>query len=121
MIIEYEWVNREPFLEYNSHKVQNWLFQFCAKGWLTETGKLASSGEAEAIAYRSYSLEVVKGNRKNVTGYASGDVFNMAEAYRSIRDWDRELKLEISGELCGPRVIPNWDRYSLQVSGELDL
>ena len=73
MIIEYEWVNREPFLEYNSHKVQNWLIQFCA------------------------------------------------EAYRSIRDWDKELKLEISGELCGPRVIPNWDRYSLQVSGELDL
>jgi hypothetical protein len=121
MIIEYEWVNREPFLEYNSHKVQNWLFQFCAKGWLTETGKLASSGEAEAIAYKSLTMKVEKSVRRHVTGYSSGEVSSVSEAYRTLEKWDNSLMLEVSGELHGPRVIPNWDRYSLQVSGELDL
>ena len=61
MIIEYEWVSREPFLEYNSYNVKNWLIQLAAKGWLTESGKIASSGDPEAIAYRSSTVDVPLG------------------------------------------------------------
>lgn len=121
MIIEYEWVNREPFLEYDSYNVENWSFQLCAKGWLTESGKIASSGDPEAIAYKSIAVEMREGLRKHITGYAAGDIDSISEAYRKIYDWDTRLKGEISGELYGPRSIPNWDNFTLQVSGDLDL
>jgi len=121
MIIEYEWVNREPFLEYNSYNVENWSFQLCAKGWLTESGKIASSGDPEAIAYKSIATEVPANGRKHITGYSSGDISLISEAFRKIQNWDKGLKIEISGELYGPRSIPNWNNSTLQVSGDLDL
>ena len=121
MIIEYEWVNREPFLEYDGYNVENWLFQLCAKGWLTEESKIARSGDAEAVGYRSQSVEIEQGHRQHVTGYEAGQVHSMSEAYRKIHDWDRKLKVELSGELYGPRSIPNWNNSTLQVSGDLDL
>ena len=121
MIIEYEWVNREPFLEYDSYNVENWSFQLCARGWLTESGKIASSGDPEAIAYKSTSIQVPTNGRKHVTGFSSGDINLISEAYRKIENWDRRLKVEISGELYGPRSIPSWDNFTLQVSGDLDL
>ena len=121
MIIEYEWVSREPFLEYNSHNVENWLVQIAAKGWLTESGKIASSGDPEAIAYKSSTIEVPSNARKHVTGYSSGDIISMSEAYRNIGNWDKSLMVEISGELYSPRAIPTWNNSTLQVSGELDL
>ena len=121
MIIEYEWVSREPFLEYNGYNVENWLFQMAAKGWLTESGKIASSGDPEAIAYKSTTVDVPPGRRRHVTGYSSGDVALMSEAYRKIENWDKNLKIEISGELYSSRAIPNWSNSALQVSGDLDL
>tara|TARA_Y100000296_G_C4965480_1_gene153176 strand:- start:147 stop:512 length:366 start_codon:yes stop_codon:yes gene_type:complete len=121
MIIEYEWVSREPFLEYNSHNVESWLLQLSAKGWLTESGKIASSGDPEAIAYRSSTAKVPLGGRRHVTGYSSGDITSMSEAFRKIEKWDRSLLIEVSGELYSPRAIPNWNNSTLQVSGELDL
>ena len=65
MIIEYEWVNREPFLEYDSYNVEAWLLQLSAKGWLTESGKIARSDEPEAIAYKSQTVEIEKGNLRS--------------------------------------------------------
>ncbi len=121
MIIEYEWVNREPFLEYSSYNVENWLFQLGAKGWLTESGKIASSGDPEAIAYKSLTMKVEKSVRKHVTGYSSGDINLISEAYRTLEKWDNSLMREVSGELYSSRSIPNWNNSSLQVSGELDL
>ena len=121
MIIEYEWINREPFLEYDSYNVENWLFQLSAKGWLTESGKIASSGLPEAVGYRSRSVEIGQGHRRHVTGYSSGNIALMSEAYRKIEKWDQRLFVEVSGELYGPRSIPNWNGSTLQISGELDL
>lgn len=121
MIIEYEWVSREPFLEYDSYNVEAWLLQLSAKGWLTESGKIASSGDPEAIAYKSQTVEIEKGNRQHVTGYETGQIHSISEAYRSIGKWDQELSIEISGELYSSRAIPNWNNSTLQVSGELDL
>ncbi len=121
MIIEYEWVNREPFLEYSGYNVQNWLFQLSAKSWLTESGKIASSGLPEAVAYRTYSAEIEERGRKHVTGYTPQEISGMSEAYRRIRDWDAQLQTEVSGELYGPKSIPSWNSAALQVSGELDL
>lgn len=121
MIIEYEWVTREPYLEYNSHNVQSWLLQLSAKGWLTESGKLASSGIAESMAYKSTTIEIPQKNRKNITGYSSGDINSMSQAMRSIEKWDSSLKIEVSGDLYGARTIPNWNSSTLSVSGSLDL
>ena len=121
MIIEYEWVSREPFLEYNSYNVKNWLMQLAAKGWLTESGKIASSGDPEAIAYRSSTVDVPLGGRRHVTGYSSGDIASMSEVFRKLEKWDDSLMREISGELYSPRAIPNWNNSTLQVSGALDL
>ena len=121
MIIEYEWVSREPFLERNSYNVENWLLQMGAKGWLTESGKIASSGDPEAIAYKSLTVECPPGKRKHVTGYSSGDINSMSEAYRKIENWDKSLMVEVSGELHSSRAIPNWSNSMLQVSGDLDL
>ena len=121
MIIEYEWVSREPFLEYNSYNVGNWLFQMAAKGWLTESGKIASSGDPEAIAYKSLTIECPLDKRRHITGYSSGDINLMSEAYRKIEKWDQRLFVEISGELHASRAIPNWNNSALQVSGDLDL
>ena len=121
MIIEYEWVSREPFLEHNSYNVENWLLQLGAQGWLTESGKIASSGDPEAIAYKSTTIDVLPNSRRHVTGYSSGDIALMSEAYRKIENWDKNLKIEISGELHSSRAIPNWNNSTLQVSGDLDL
>ncbi len=121
MIIEYEWVSREPFLEYDSYNVENWLVQLAAKGWLTESGKVASSGDPEAIAYKSLTIECSLGKRKHVTGYSSGDINSMSEAYRKIENWDKSLMVEVSGELYSSRAIPNWNNSTLQISGDLDL
>ena len=121
MIIEYEWVSREPFLEYDSYIVENWLFQLSAKGWLTESGKIASSGDPEAIAYKSATIEVPANGRQHVTGYSSGDINSICEAYRKIENWDKSLVVEVSGELHSSRAIPNWNNSTLQISGDLDL
>ena len=109
------------FLEYSSYNVENWLFQLGAKGWLTESGKIASSGDPEAVAYKSLTMKVEKSARKHVTGYSSGDINLISEAYRTLEKWDNSLMREVSGELYSSRSIPNWNNSSLQVSGELDL
>lgn len=121
MLIDYEWINREPFLECDSHNVESWLFQLCAKGWLTESGKNNNPDDPEAISYRSITIDIPKNNRQNITGYTSGTISAISEIYRKTEKWNESLKLEISGELYSPRSIPNWNNLNLQVSGELDL